>query len=156
MANRAGLKKVVKTVRGKKGTVKRSYWVKAGNVAKTVGKVALAGAAVAGALHLAKKRGLLASKNPTWHGSMAHSSNNTASTWHGSAAHQGGPSMRAKASMFRKDSSKAASEGRSAASDQYGHSRSSGFGRVASAYHALRAGHAVASNSFKGRRALRG
>lgn len=156
MANRAGLKKVTKTVRGKKGTVKRSYWVKAGNVAKTVGKVALAAAAVAGGIHMAKKHGLLRSKNPTWHGSMAHSSNNTASTWHGSAAHQEGPSMRAKASMFRKDSSKAASEGRSAASDQYGHSRSSGFGRVVSAYHALRAGHAVASNSFKGRRALRG
>jgi len=30
MANRAGLRKVTKTVRGKKGSTKRSYWVKAG------------------------------------------------------------------------------------------------------------------------------
>lgn len=28
MANHAGLKKVIKSVRGKKGTVRRSYWVK--------------------------------------------------------------------------------------------------------------------------------
>ncbi len=31
MANRAGLKKVQKTVKGKKGTVRRTYWVKANN-----------------------------------------------------------------------------------------------------------------------------
>ena len=38
---RSGLKKVVKTVKGKKGTVRRSYWVKiqgaAGNATKAVG-----------------------------------------------------------------------------------------------------------------------
>lgn len=37
MANRAGLKKITKTVRGKKGAVKRSYWVKAKDAAKGVG-----------------------------------------------------------------------------------------------------------------------
>jgi ElaB/YqjD/DUF883 family membrane-anchored ribosome-binding protein len=54
MANRTGLKKVVKTVRGKKGTVKRSYWVKAqgaaskagGFVKKHAGKIAGAAAVV--------------------------------------------------------------------------------------------------------------
>lgn len=57
MANRAGLKKITKTVRGKKGAVKRSYWVKAKDAAKGVGgflnrhkgKIALAGAAAIGA-----------------------------------------------------------------------------------------------------------
>lgn len=34
MANRAGLRKVVKTVRGKHGAVRRSYWVKAGEATK--------------------------------------------------------------------------------------------------------------------------
>jgi hypothetical protein len=34
MANRAGLKKVTKTVKGQKGTVRRSYWVKASQAAK--------------------------------------------------------------------------------------------------------------------------
>jgi hypothetical protein len=35
---RAGLKKVVKTVKGKKGSVKRSYWVKSGSPAQKKGK----------------------------------------------------------------------------------------------------------------------
>lgn len=64
MANRAGLKKVVKTVRSKKGTVKRSYWVRAGETVKSgarkvadfvgrhKGKIA-AGAAAAGLVGLA-------------------------------------------------------------------------------------------------------
>ena len=33
MANKAGLRKVVKTVRGKRGSVRRAYWVKAGEAA---------------------------------------------------------------------------------------------------------------------------
>ncbi len=33
MSNRAGLRKVVKTVRGKRGSVRRAYWVKAGEAA---------------------------------------------------------------------------------------------------------------------------
>jgi len=37
MANRAGLRKVTKTVRGKKGSVKRSYWVKSQGAAKASG-----------------------------------------------------------------------------------------------------------------------
>lgn len=71
MQNRAGLKKVVKTVRGKKGTVRRSYWVKsnpkaAGNragaakpgfLARHGGKLA-AGVAL-GALALANRHKLM-------------------------------------------------------------------------------------------------
>jgi len=74
MANRAGLKKVTKTVKGQKGTVRRSYWVKASQAArkgkpvkqqkqpgflrrhagKIIGGIALAGAAAYGAHRLAK------------------------------------------------------------------------------------------------------
>jgi len=73
MANREGLKKVTKTVKGKKGTIRRSYWVKANqaarkgdpvgpkkpgflrrNAGKIVGGIALAGAAAYGAHKLAK------------------------------------------------------------------------------------------------------
>lgn len=75
MANRAGLKKVQKTVKGKKGTVRRTYWVKANqaarkgqpvaqkqpgflrrNAGKIVGGLALAGAAAYG-LHRMRKGG---------------------------------------------------------------------------------------------------
>lgn len=191
MANRTGLKKVVKTVRGKKGTVKRSYWVKAqgaaskagGFVKKHAGKIAGAAAVVGGA-YLAHKYGHAA------HGylSAAHKSLkdthalNQLSHEMGKGNHMGigaqlkrahslgsvkgalshrdsgvPGSIRSGAATLRKDTSKALGEGRAAAGAQYSSSRGeSGFGRVASAYHALRAGHAVASNSFKGRRALRG
>lgn len=40
MANRAGLRKVVKTVRGKKGSVRRSYWVRAGDAVKSGARAA--------------------------------------------------------------------------------------------------------------------
>jgi len=76
MANRAGLKKVTKTVKGRKGTVRRSYWVKASqaakkgrpvaqqkqpgflrrNAGKIVGGLALVGATAYG-LHRAHKSG---------------------------------------------------------------------------------------------------
>lgn len=68
MANRAGLRKVTKTVRGKKGSVRRSYWVKAsgavkgaakaagGFVARHKGKIAGA-AALAGAAYLGVRHG---------------------------------------------------------------------------------------------------
>jgi len=59
MPNRTGLKKVTKTVRGKKGSVRRSYWVRAKEAAKGVGRVAwkhkgkiATGVAVAGGLYL--------------------------------------------------------------------------------------------------------
>lgn len=73
MANRAGLKKVTKTVRGKHGSVRRSYWVRGTEAVKGAakkvgafvsrhkGKIA-AGAAIAGTaagLALAHRRGLL-------------------------------------------------------------------------------------------------
>lgn len=72
---RAGLKKVVKTVRGKRGTVRRSYWVKASagkpslmqraaGAAKTVGKGALALGAVAAAGALARRGVRSLSGNP--------------------------------------------------------------------------------------------
>lgn len=56
MASKAGLKKVTKTVRGKKGVVRRSYWVKAKDAVKSVGgflnrnkgKIALGAAAAIG------------------------------------------------------------------------------------------------------------
>ncbi len=40
MANRAGLRKVTKSVKGKKGTVQRSYWVKASSAVKGAAKSA--------------------------------------------------------------------------------------------------------------------
>lgn len=67
MGSHAGLKKVVKSVRGKKGTVRRTYWVKAKDAVKGAGrflnkhkgKIA-AGAALAGAAYLgAKHRGAI-------------------------------------------------------------------------------------------------
>jgi hypothetical protein len=59
-SSRAGLKKITKSVRGKKGSVRRSYWVKAQEAAKGAGrflnrhkgKIA-AGAALAGTAALA-------------------------------------------------------------------------------------------------------
>lgn len=78
---RAGLKKVVKTVRGKRGTVKRTYWVKAtaqkvgGFLSRHKGKI-MAGAALAGA-------GLLAHRNRlalrgAYHGAKATHQENRA------------------------------------------------------------------------------
>ncbi len=78
MANRAGLKKVTKTVRGKKGAVRRSYWVKSqgaankpmtagGFVKKHAGKLAVAsvlGGAASGVLnHQLVRRGVGANKS---------------------------------------------------------------------------------------------
>lgn len=62
MGSHAGLKKVVKSVRGKKGTVRRTYWVRTKEAVKGAGrflnkhkgKIA-AGAALAGAAYLASK-----------------------------------------------------------------------------------------------------
>ena len=69
MANRAGLKKVTKTVRGKKGAVKRSYWVKAKGAVKgwanrhpmaaQLGKKALVAGAIMGGAAILHNRGKL-------------------------------------------------------------------------------------------------
>ena len=59
MANRAGLKKVTKMVHGKKGTVKRSYWIKAKEGAKSVGGK-VAGAARAAGGFLKRHKGKIA------------------------------------------------------------------------------------------------
>lgn len=67
MGSRAGLQKVVKSVRGKKGTVRRTYWVKTKDAVKGAGrflnkhKGKIAGAALlAGAAYLGHKhRGAL-------------------------------------------------------------------------------------------------
>ena len=59
MANRAGLKKVTKMVHGKKGTVKRSYWVKAKEGAKSVGGK-VAGAARGAGGFLKRHKGKIA------------------------------------------------------------------------------------------------
>lgn len=78
---RTGLKKVIKTVRGKKGTARRTYWVKSaaqkvgGFLNKHKGKIAV-GAAVAGA-------GLLASRHRlalrgAYHGAKAMHQENRA------------------------------------------------------------------------------
>lgn len=55
MANRAGLRKVVKTVRGKHGAVRRSYWVRAQEAGKSLirkhgGKIAAGALLVASAI----------------------------------------------------------------------------------------------------------
>lgn len=63
MANRAGLRKVVKTVRGKHGAVRRSYWVRAqeagkGIIKKHGGKIAagaLLGAALLAGRYLSRR-----------------------------------------------------------------------------------------------------
>lgn len=68
MPNRAGLKRVTKTVRGRKGAVKRTYWVRAKDAAKGAGRFVkrnagkiVAGAALAGGAALAlKHRGHIA------------------------------------------------------------------------------------------------
>lgn len=65
--SRAGLKKVTKVVRGKKGSVKRTYWVKAQQAAKGVGgflnrhkgKIAAGVALAAGAALAHRHRGAL-------------------------------------------------------------------------------------------------
>jgi len=59
MANRAGLKKVTKMVHGKKGNVKRSYWIKAKEGAKSVGGK-VAGAARAAGGFLKRHKGKIA------------------------------------------------------------------------------------------------
>ncbi len=67
MANRAGLKKVTKTVKGKKGSVVRTYWVKTKEGAKAAGrfinkhkgKIAGAAALTAAAALAYKHRGSL-------------------------------------------------------------------------------------------------
>jgi hypothetical protein len=83
--SRAGLKKVTKVVRGKKGSVKRSYWVKAGKA--LVGAAALAGGAYL-AHKAAKRHGLIASsgKSMVWKGSVAHP-NASKNIWKGSVGH---------------------------------------------------------------------
>ena len=62
MGSRAGLQKVVKSVRGKKGTVRRTYWIKTKDAVKGAGrflnkhKGKIAGAALlAGAAYLGNK-----------------------------------------------------------------------------------------------------
>lgn len=56
---RSGLKKVTKSVRGKHGTVKRSYWVRATEKAKVVGRGIQKGAKVTGKF-LSKHKGKIA------------------------------------------------------------------------------------------------
>lgn len=94
MGSHAGLKKVVKTVRGKKGTVRRSYWVKA---AKVIGATAaLAGAAYLGRKAL-QKHGIIKTKgaNMIWKGSVGHPSQSAdARVWKGSVGHPSHPSNR--------------------------------------------------------------
>lgn len=54
---RSGLRKVTKTVKGKRGAVRRTYWVKArvAKVLKVAGAVALAGASAYGAYKLGNR-----------------------------------------------------------------------------------------------------
>lgn len=79
--SRSGLKKVTKTVRGKHGSVRRSYWVKAQEGAKNVGqkiwrnkgKIAtgFAGAAIATGIYLHKRK-LYAAKEAGIRTAMSH------------------------------------------------------------------------------------
>lgn len=79
---RAGLKKVVKTVRGKRGTVRRSYYVKAneapkkqGFLSRHKGKIA-AGALALGAAALASRHRL--ALRGAYHGARAAHADNKA------------------------------------------------------------------------------
>jgi hypothetical protein len=56
--NRAGLKRVRKTVRGKRGSVQRTYWVKAGEFAKKHGAKIAGLALIAGGAYAAHKYGV--------------------------------------------------------------------------------------------------
>jgi len=104
MANRSGLKKVTKSVRGKHGSVRRSYWVKSspkaaaqqkqpGFLRRNAGKIAVGAVALAGAAYLAhrglKNRGMIQNSSPIWKGSIAHA-HNAPNIAHGSIAHSGG------------------------------------------------------------------
>ena len=60
---RSGLKKVTKSVRGRKGMVRRSYWIKAKEGAKSIGRTLwkhkgkiIAGAAIATGIYLHKRK----------------------------------------------------------------------------------------------------
>lgn len=82
VASRAGLKKVVKTVRGKRGTVRRAYYVKAneapkkqGFLSRHKGKLAL-GAAAIGAGLLANRHKL--ALRGAYHGAKAAHAENRA------------------------------------------------------------------------------
>lgn len=59
MGSHAGLKKVVKTVRGKKGVVKRTYWMRATEKAKAAGRGIQKGAKATGKF-LGKHKGKIA------------------------------------------------------------------------------------------------
>lgn len=98
---RPGLKKVVKTVRGKHGSVKRTYWVKAnpkeaskrqgkgakepGFLRRNAGKLALGAAALAGTAYMARKHLSGSGHAKIWKGSVG----NKANVWQGSVAHSG-------------------------------------------------------------------
>lgn len=86
--NRAGLKKVVKTVRGKRGTVRRSYWVRAQEAGKGIikrhgGKIA-AGAMLGAAILAANYFG---DRN---HGASRRASVGSGVNAAGRAAHKAG------------------------------------------------------------------
>ena len=72
MHSKSGLKKVTKSVRGRKGMVRRSYWIKAKEGAKSIGRTlwkhkgkiatGFAGAAIATGIYLHKRK-VYAAKN---------------------------------------------------------------------------------------------
>ena len=172
MANRAGLKKVTKMVHGKKGTVKRSYWIKAKEGAKSVGgKVAGAARAAGGFLKrhkgkIAAGAGLAAAAYGAYKGAKFVKGYRGMGMSHGDAAKAivGGLKERAKGAAERgahavvgvgAKAHKAASDARGAARNaagfvkgarEAGMSRSS-IAKNAAAGLASRAGSAIASGA---------
>lgn len=172
MANRAGLKKVTKMVHGKKGNVKRSYWIKAKEGAKSVGgKVAGAARAAGGFLNRHKGKiaagvGLAAAGYGAYKGAKFVKGYRGMGMSHGDAAKAivGGLKERAKGAAERgahavvgvgARAHKAASDARGAARDAAnfvrggraaGMSRSS-IAKNAAAGLASRAGSAIASGA---------
>ena len=172
MANRAGLKKVTKMVHGKKGTVKRSYWVKAKEGAKSVGgKVAGAARGAGGFLKrhkgkIAAGAGLVAAAYGAYKGAKFVKGYRGMGMSHGDAAKAivGGLKERAKDAATRgahavvgvgAKAHKAASDARGAARNAAdfvkggraaGMSRSS-IAKNAAAGLASRAGSAIASGA---------
>ena len=172
MANRAGLKKVTKMVHGKKGTVKRSYWIKAKEGAKSVGgKVAGAARAAGGFLKrhkgkIAAGAGLAAAAYGAYKGAKFVKGYRGMGMSHGDAAKAivGGLKERAKDAATRgahavvgvgAKAHKAASDARGAArkaagfvkgAREAGMSRSS-IAKNAAAGLASRAGSAIASGA---------
>lgn len=113
--NRSGLRKVTKSVKGKHGSIRRSYWVKSnqkttnqnqpGFIRRNAGKIVIGAAALAGAAYLVhhglKNRGMIENAKPIWNGSIAHAHNMPNIATGSSAHHRGAQESMQSRSTFR-------------------------------------------------------